>query len=181
MHFGTVRLGIVAEVMASASVTGSETIRHAVYTADGIRVGRHCSVAPTSLIPQAYVDRVVAPTPEGLDATPTLTGVTFEGQNKPAVVSLSRVCKPRRHGAVAAPAAPVPDPSDSLPCRVVFSAAGGGMELLHCTACDRLFTTVHRYSGHACEGVVVSTGVCTGCGARPVLCTPTHRCIDCGG
>jgi hypothetical protein len=163
VDFDTARLGVLAKVMAGASVTGSAAIRHAVYTADGIRVGRHCSVAPTSLIPQAYVDRVVAPALEGMDAVPTLTGVTFEGQNKPAVVSLSRVWKPRRHGGAAAATAAVADPCDSLPCRAVFSAAGGGTELLQCTVCDRLFTTVHRYSGHACEGEVVSTVLGRGC------------------
>ena len=31
------------------------------------------------------------------------------------------------------------------------------MKLLRRSACDRLFTTVHRYSGHACEGEMVST------------------------
>ena len=158
VDFDAARLGVLAKVMASASVTGSAAIRHAVYTADGIRVGRHCSVAPTSLIPQAYVDRVVAPALEGMDAAPTLTGVTFEGQNKPAVVSLSRVWKPQRHGAAA-----TPDPCASLPCRAVFSAAGGGTELLQCTVCDRLFTTVHRYSGHACAGEVLTTVLGRGC------------------
>ncbi len=49
-------------------MTGSAAIRHAIFTADGVRVGHHCSVAPTSLIPQAYVDRVVAPAFEDMDA-----------------------------------------------------------------------------------------------------------------
>ena len=81
VDFDTARLVVLTKVMAGASVTGSAAIRHAVYmyTADGIRVGRHCSVAPTSLIPQAYVDRVVAPALVGMGATPTLTGVMFEG------------------------------------------------------------------------------------------------------
>jgi hypothetical protein len=165
VDFDTARLAVLAKVMGDASVTGSAAIRHAVFTADGVRVGRHCSVVPTSLIPQAYVDRVVAPALEGMGAVPTLTGVAFEGQNKPAVVSLSRVWKPRRHGAVAvaAPAQPADPSDDSLPCRAVISAAGGGTELLQCTVCDRLFTTVHRYSVHACEGEVVTTVLGRGC------------------
>ncbi len=158
VDFDTERLTTLAKVMAGASVTGSAAIRHAVYGTNGVRVGRHCSVAPTSLIPQAYIDRVLAAALDGVDDLPTLTGVTFEGQDKPAVVSLSRVWKPKRGagggGAVEA---------DTLPCRAVYSAAGGGTELLQCTLCDRLFTSVFRYSGHACGEPVVATVVARGC------------------
>ena len=116
----------------------STTIWHAVFTADGVHVSLHCSVAPS--------------------------------------------WKPR----AAAPTAATTDPCDNLPCRVVFSAAGGGMELLQCTVCDRLFTTVHRYSGHACEGEVLSTVL----GRRRALAVerahhsaplPIVALTDCGG
>lgn len=159
VDFDTERLTALAAVMAGASVTGSAAIRHAVYGADGVRVGRHCSVAPTSLIPQAYIDRVLAVALEDTDDLPTLTGVTFEGQGKPAVVSLSRVWKPKR--GVGGGAGPVE--ADTLPCRAVHSAAGGGTELLQCTVCDRLFTSVFRYSGHACGEVVPTAVLARGC------------------
>lgn len=153
VDFNTARLAVLAKVMAGASITGSAGIRHAVYGPDGVRVGRHCSVAPTSLIPQAYIDRVLAEALEGVDDLPTITGVTFEGQAKPSVVSLSRVWKGRRGRKAAVPAA-MPD---TLPCRAVYSAAGGGTELLQCTVCDRLFTSVLRYSEHACREIVPCT------------------------
>jgi hypothetical protein len=159
VDFDTERLAVLAKVMAGASVTGSAGIRHAVYTPEGVWVGRHCSVAPTSLIPQAYIDRVLADALEGVDDLPTISGVTFEGQDKPSVVSLSRVWKGRRGGAPALAAPVVPD---TLPCRAVHSTAGGGMELLQCTVCDRLFTTVHRYSGHACREPVATTVIARG-------------------
>jgi hypothetical protein len=65
----------------------------------------------------------------------------------------------------------------------VFSAAGGGTELLQCTVCNRLFTTVHRYSGHACEEEVVSTELGRGCALaveRAPYSAPAHRCVGCG-
>lgn len=160
VDFDTARLAVLAKVMAGASVTGSAAIRHAVYGPEGIRVGRHCSVAPTALIPQAYIDRVLAEALEGVDDLPTITGVTFEGQAKPSVLSLSRVWKPKRGDGVgiAAPAAA----DDTLPCRDVHSAACGGLEFLQCTVCDRLFTSVLRYSGHACREAVATTVVARG-------------------
>ncbi len=141
VDFDTERLAVLAKVMAGASVTGSAGIRHAVHTPEGVWLGHHCSVAPTSLIPRAYIDRVLADALEGVDDLPTITGVTFEGQDKLSVVSLSRVWKGRRRGAPG-PAAPSVVP-DTLPCRAVHSTAGAGMELLQCTVCDRLVTTVH--------------------------------------
>ncbi len=163
VDFDTERLAALAKVMAGASVTGSAAIRHAVYNTDGVRVGRHCSVAPTSLIPQAYIDRVLAAALDGVDDLPTLTGVTFEGQDKPAVVSLSRVWKPKRGAGAGAGGGADPVEADTLPCRAVYSAAGGDTELLQCTVCDRLFTSVFRYSGHACGEPVVATVVARGC------------------
>ena len=156
-----VDLTVLAKVMAGASVTGSAGIRHTVYAPEGVWVGRHCSVAPTSLIPQAYINRILADALEGVDDLPTITGITFEGQDKPSVVSLSRVWKGRRAHRPGGAAVPAAMP-DTLPCRAVHSTAGGGMELLQCTVCDRLFTTVHRYSGHACRKTVPTTVVARG-------------------
>jgi hypothetical protein len=104
------------------------------------------------LIPQAYIDRVLAPALEDVDDLPTITWVTFEGQDEPAVVSLSRTWKGRHERA-----APTPAPEATLPCRAVHSTAGGGMELLQCIVCDRLFTAVIRYSERACRAVVPCT------------------------
>jgi hypothetical protein len=123
----------------------------------------YCSVAPTSLIPQAYIDRVLAIALEGADDLPTLTGVTFEGQDKPAVMSLSRVWKPKRGAGGGAGDGDGPVEADTLPCRAVHFEARGGTELLQCTVCDRLFTSVFRYSGHACGEPVVATVVARGC------------------
>ena len=39
------------------------------------------------------------------------------------------------------------------------------MELLQCIVCDRLFTTVHRYSGHAGREAVATTVVARGSGS----------------
>jgi hypothetical protein len=98
---------------------------------------------------------------EGVDDLPTITGVTFEGQDKPSVVSLSRKWKGKGKREEAAAAAAPPE-AESLPCRAVHSAADGGTELLQCTVCDRLFTTVHRYSGHACREPVPATVLARG-------------------
>ena len=52
--------------------------------------------------------------------------------------------------------------TESLPCRAVHSAADGGTELLQCTVCDHLFTTVHRYSDHVCRESVSTTVLARG-------------------
>ena len=151
VSFDVARLAALAKVTPSASVTGSAAIRHAVFCGEGMRVGRHAQVAPTALIPQAYIDRVIADVVVGLDARATVTGVEFEGQDKPAVVSLSRTWKPQRVGTGAHEgASPALPDEPSLPFSVIQCSVG---ELLRCNLCDRLFVSVHGYVAHGCPGV----------------------------
>ncbi len=122
--------------MVASSVCGSAAIRHATYNDEGVRLGRHCTASPTALIPLAYVALILAPVLKGTKDAAALTGVTFDGQNKPVVVSLTR--SPDMAGDAVA--------TNEFPPPCCGVGSGRRYELPQCTVCDRLFSDTARRS-----------------------------------